>query len=101
MLRCVKPGCPTRCGSLRTPSCAERMLYYALMLLFAIGLLVSAGMGVRWFKDAGIQEISDPGRVSARSLCSAAKGPTLDISGQRTDSLPMGFLWTQRYRAPF
>lgn len=92
MLRCVKPGCPTHCGSVRTPSCAERMLYYALMLLFAIGLIVSIGMGVHWFKDAGIEGIADPGRVSAQSLRSAAKGPTLAISGQRTDSLPMGFL---------
>ncbi len=83
MLRCVKPGCPTRCGSLRTPTCAERMSFYILMILFAIALIVSITMGVRWFREAGVQPVVDPGRASTGACGpAAAKGSALAVSGQ-------------------
>ena len=46
MRRCRKTGCPTLCGTRRKPSCADRMVYYALLVLFFCTVLVSTMSGI-------------------------------------------------------
>jgi len=46
MRRCREAGCPTLCGTRRKPSCADRMVYYALLVLFFCTVLVSTVSGI-------------------------------------------------------
>jgi hypothetical protein len=59
MLRCLKPGCPTGCGTRRMPSCADRVLCHRLLFLLTAAFLVSLGMGLMWLNEAA----RDSGRV--------------------------------------
>lgn len=51
MRRCRKTGCPTLCGTRRKPSCADRMVYYALLVLFFCTVLVSTVSGISSVKN--------------------------------------------------
>lgn len=42
MRRCLRPGCPTQCGTRRTPSCATHMVYYALLIILTSMLFMIA-----------------------------------------------------------
>ncbi len=46
MFRCLKPGCPDTCGTHHRPSCADRLLYYVLLIAFCIALAASFYTGV-------------------------------------------------------
>ena len=84
MLRCVNRGCPTRCGSRRTPSCAERMLYYALLLLLTIVFLSAppwghAGSGKPAQSGSGVS----PAQAEVRTL--SQKGQRWPLMPSRSD----------------
>jgi hypothetical protein len=80
MLRCLRPGCPTRCGTRCKPSCADRMLYYALLSLLTVAFLVSLVMGRMWLNEAG----RDSGRVSESPPVAAAE--TLELVSETEDN---------------
>lgn len=46
MLRCLRPGCPTRCGTRRKPSCTDRLLHHGLLTLLAVAFLTSLAVGL-------------------------------------------------------
>lgn len=46
MLRCMRPGCPTDCGTRRKPSCVDRMFYYGLSALLTVAFLISLSVGL-------------------------------------------------------
>ena len=46
MLRCMRPGCPTACGTRRKPSCVDRMLHHGLLSLLTAAFLISLAAGV-------------------------------------------------------
>lgn len=60
MFRCLRPGCPTHCGTRRRPSCADRLLRYALLSLLTLSFLISLAMGL----ISLIRAAGDVGRVS-------------------------------------
>lgn len=76
MFRCLRPGCPGFCGTRTRPSCAERRLYYVVLLLLTAAFVASLGMGVRWVKE--------PGRSSGETAESApvARAQTLELMSQ-------------------
>jgi hypothetical protein len=41
MLRCLKDGCPWKCGTRRNPTCGERMMTYGLGVALFLTLLVT------------------------------------------------------------
>lgn len=87
MFRCLKPGCPVRCGSFRTPSCVERLLFWTLLLVLSAGLVVSLGMGVRWLRNV---ETSGGGIGSGQVAgppSGASKGSVLPANLQFVGSL--------------
>lgn len=86
MFRCLRPGCPTDCGTRRKPSCADRVLWYAVMSLLAAALLVSLGMGMRWLS----QEARDSGR--ALEAAPIAVSETLELAGETEDDRRKGIL---------
>jgi hypothetical protein len=51
MFQCRRPGCPSDCGTRRTPTCNDRKLLLALLAALTIGLLVSLAMGAMWFRE--------------------------------------------------
>lgn len=54
MFRCLRPGCPTDCGTRFRPSCRDRTISLALALVLTLVLFASVTTGVkslRW--DAG------------------------------------------------
>lgn len=54
MLRCLRPGCPTCCGTRRKPSCADRMLSCALLFLLTVALLISLAVGLTSLGEAAL-----------------------------------------------
>lgn len=47
MFRCLRPGCPIYCGTRSRPSCRDRGLSLALLLLLALVLIASLRVGVK------------------------------------------------------
>ncbi|GEM_PF-3659580 len=79
MLRCLRPGCPTNCGTRRKPSCADRVLQYALLSLLALAFLISMMMGLISLWEAA----SDSGWVSEAAPVAAAE--TLELMSETGD----------------
>lgn len=46
MRRCLKPGCPALCGTRRKPRCADRLLYYVLLVFLMCTVLASTVSGL-------------------------------------------------------
>ncbi len=46
MLRCLRPGCPTACGTRHTPSCVDRTLRRGLLALLTAAILISLAAGL-------------------------------------------------------
>lgn len=79
MLRCLRPGCPTRCGIRRKPSCADRVLHYALLSLLAAALLISLAVGLASLGDVA----ADSRRASESAPIAVLK--TLELTGKTED----------------
>lgn len=79
MLRCLRPGCPTHCGTRHNPSCADRMLHHALLLLLTIAFLISLAMGLISLSRAA----GPSGRVPESAPVAAAE--TLELLGETQD----------------
>jgi hypothetical protein len=47
MILCMKRGCPVDCGSHGKPSCADRLMLYAVLLMLVTALTVSVAAGIR------------------------------------------------------
>jgi hypothetical protein len=46
MLRCLKDGCPWKCGTRRNPTCGERIMTTGLALALLLTLVVTLIWGV-------------------------------------------------------
>ncbi len=79
MLRCLRSGCPTRCGTRRKPSCADRMLHFALLSLLTLAFLISLAMGLISLHRAAGRS----GRVPESAPVAAAE--TLELVGEAQD----------------
>lgn len=54
MLRCLRPGCPTCCGTRLKPSYADRMLNCAMMFLLTIAPVISLTTGLNALGEAAV-----------------------------------------------
>lgn len=79
MLRCMRPGCPTACGTRRKPSCVDRMLHYGLLVLLTAAFLISLGIGV-----ISLGRVADQsGRVRESTPIAAPK--VFELSSEAVD----------------
>jgi hypothetical protein len=46
VVRCLKEGCPWRCGTRRTGACAERLIVFGLGTAFVVALIASLSWGL-------------------------------------------------------
>jgi len=79
MLRCLRSGCPTRCGTRRKPSCADRLLHYALLSLLTAVLLLSLAVGLSSLGDAA----AESRRASESTPVAVSK--TFELMGKTED----------------
>jgi len=79
MLRCLTPGCPSGCGTRRTPSCAERVLRNTLLVFFGAVLIVSLVLGLASLGEATL----DSGRASETAPVAVSEMP--ELVGQSED----------------
>jgi len=47
MFRCLRPGCPTDCGTRSRPSCRDKAISLALVLVLMLVLFASLMAGVK------------------------------------------------------
>lgn len=74
MFRCLRPGCPTGCGTRSRPSCRDKSLSLALMLLLALVLFASLRAGVKSL-DSGASNsgvVAEPVPVPASQVAELA-----------------------------
>lgn len=93
MLRCLRPGCPTCCGTRRKPSCADRMLCYALLFLLTAVLLMSLVVGLSSLGEAAV----DSRRASESTPVAVSK--TFELMGKTEDDRRER-IWRNRDRKP-
>ena len=79
MLRCVRPGCPTACGTRRKPSCVDRMLHYGLLALLTVAFIISLAIGLM-----SLSKAEDHSRRVPESL-PIAPAETLELMSETDD----------------
>lgn len=79
MLRCMRPGCPTDCGTRRKPGCVDRMLHHGLLALLMVAFLISLAAGL-----ISIGRVNDHSRRVPEST-PIARAETLELMSETGD----------------
>ncbi len=80
MFRCLRPGCPTDCGTRNRPSCRDKTISLALVVVLTLVLFVSLRAGVKSLcRDALSSAIvSEPAPAAASQIAELVAQPQGD-----------------------